>query len=66
MPQSLREALDAFRAGGAARLLGEPLHACLTKLKESELRRYETWCAHTAHDPGRVTAWEQREYFRAY
>ncbi|MER7779689.1 glutamine synthetase family protein [Streptomyces sp. NPDC096191] len=66
VPQQLREALDAFRAGRAAHLLGEPLAACLTKLKESELRRYEAWCTQTAPTPGRVTEWEQREYFGAY
>ncbi|MZE42580.1 glutamine synthetase, partial [Streptomyces coelicoflavus] len=62
----LREALDAFRAGRAARLLGEPLAACLAKLKESELRRYEAWCLQAPPTPGRVSDWEQREYFGAY
>ncbi|AQS65678.1 glutamine synthetase family protein [Streptomyces pactum] len=66
VPRHLREALDAFRAGRAAQLLGEPLTACLTKLKESELRRYEAWCLQAAPAPGRVTEWEQREYFGAY
>jgi glutamine synthetase len=66
VPQHLGEALDAFRAGRAARLLGEPLAACLVKLKESELRRYEAWCVQAAPAPGRVTEWEQREYFGAY
>ncbi|MEW1686085.1 glutamine synthetase family protein [Streptomyces sp. NPDC093594] len=66
VPQHLGEALDAFRTGRAARLLGEPLTACLTQLKESELRRYQAWCTHTAPPPGQVTAWEQREYFAAY
>lgn len=66
VPQSLREALDAFRAGRAARLLGEPLAACLAKLKESELNRYEAWCVQAAPVPGQVTEWEQREYFAAY
>jgi glutamine synthetase len=66
VPQRLREALDAFRAGRAAHLLGEPLAACLVKLKESELRRYEAWCGQRAPAPGQVTEWEQREYFGAY
>ncbi|MGF1428706.1 glutamine synthetase [Kitasatospora sp. LaBMicrA B282] len=63
VPQSLREALEAFRAGRAAQLLGAPLAACLAKLKESEVRRYEAWALHTAPAPGQVTEWEQREYF---
>ncbi|WP_089107673.1 glutamine synthetase family protein [Streptomyces hyaluromycini] len=66
VPQSLREALDAFRAGRAADLLGTPLAACLVKLKESELRRYEAWCTHNPPVPGQTTQWEQREYFGAY
>jgi glutamine synthetase len=66
VPQSLREALDAFRAGRADRLLGAPLAACLAKLKDSELRRFEAWCLQAAPTPGRVTEWEQREYFGAY
>ncbi|MFE0795984.1 type I glutamate--ammonia ligase [Streptomyces mutabilis] len=66
VPQSLREALRAFIAGRAGHLLGAPLAACLAKLKESELRRFEGWCAQAAPVPGRVTEWEQREYFGAY
>jgi glutamine synthetase len=66
VPQSLREALDAFRSGRAAQLLGEPLAACMAKLKESELHRYEAWSVQAAPVPGQVTAWEQREYFGAF
>ncbi|MDI3422579.1 type I glutamate--ammonia ligase [Streptomyces luteolus] len=66
VPQSLADALHAFRAGRAAQLLGEPLAACLAKLKESELRRYEAWSLQAAPAPGQVTEWEQREYFGAY
>jgi glutamine synthetase len=66
VPQSLRESLDAFRSGRAAELLGAPLAACLAKLKESELRRYQAWCLQSAPAPGQVTEWEQREYFGAY
>ncbi|MEW2452291.1 glutamine synthetase family protein [Streptomyces parvulus] len=66
VPQHLREALDAFRTGRAARLLGDPLTACLAKLKESELRRFEAWCHTDPPAPGQVTEWEQREYFGAY
>ncbi|QES39587.1 glutamine synthetase [Streptomyces venezuelae] len=66
VPQSLGEALAAFTAGRADQLLGRPLATCLTRLKESELRRYETWCATTGTSPDQVTAWEQREYFEAY
>jgi len=65
VPQSLREALDAFTAGRAEQLLG-PLAACLAKLKDSELRRFEAWCVQAAPTPGQVTEWEQREYFGAY
>ncbi|MEU6393879.1 glutamine synthetase family protein [Streptomyces sp. NPDC046939] len=66
VPQSLRQSLEAFRAGRAAQLLGTPLTACLTKLKESEVSRYETWCAQNSSRPDRTTQWEQREYFGAY
>ncbi|MGW7385617.1 glutamine synthetase family protein [Streptomyces sp. NPDC054794] len=66
VPQSLGEALDAFRAGRAEQVLGAPLAACLAKLKESELSRFEAWCVQAAPAPGRVTEWEQREYFGAY
>jgi glutamine synthetase len=48
VPQSLREALEAFTAGRAARLLGDPLAACLARLKESEVRRYEAWALQAA------------------
>lgn len=66
VPQTLREALRAFTDGRAEQLLGAPLAACLTKLKESELRRYEAWSTQAAPTPGQVTEWEQREYFGAY
>ncbi|AUH39554.1 glutamine synthetase family protein [Streptomyces sp. CMB-StM0423] len=66
VPQSLRESFEAFRAGRAEQLLGAPLTACLTRLKESELDRFETWCAATGAPAGEVTDWEQREYFEAY
>lgn len=66
VPQGLDEALDAFRSGRAARLLGPSLASCLTRLKESELRRYRAWCEQVAPTAGRVTEWEQREYFAAY
>jgi len=66
VPQSLREALEAFTAGRAARLLGDPLAACLARLKESEVRRYEAWTLQAAPVPGQVTEWEQREYFAAF
>ncbi|MFI5765278.1 glutamine synthetase [Streptomyces sp. NPDC051563] len=66
VPQSLREALEAFRAGRAARLLGDPLTAVLAKLKESEVRRYEAWALGASPVPGQVTEWEQREYFAAF
>ncbi|WP_207932963.1 glutamine synthetase family protein [Actinomadura sp. GC306] len=67
LPGSLREALDAFAASGPAEsLFGKPLKTCLTMLKESEVSRFEEWCA--AHRPatGEVTEWEHREYFGAY
>ncbi|MFF4044770.1 glutamine synthetase [Streptomyces sp. NPDC001816] len=66
VPQSLREALEAFRAGRAAAVLGAPLAACLAKLKESEARRYEAWALTHQPVPGRVTEWEQREYFAMF
>ncbi|MFJ9721225.1 glutamine synthetase [Streptomyces sp. NPDC101209] len=66
VPQSLREALAAFTAGRAEQLLGTPLAACLTQLKDSELRRFEAWAVHAAPAPGQVTDWEQREYFGAF
>ncbi|MFD5806506.1 type I glutamate--ammonia ligase [Streptomyces sp. NPDC127020] len=66
VPQGLHEALDAFRTGRAARLLGQPLTACLAKLKESELRRFDAWCLQAAPAAGQVTEWEQREYFGVY
>ncbi|WP_435178448.1 glutamine synthetase [Actinacidiphila sp. bgisy145] len=66
VPQSLAESLAAFRAGRAERLLGDPLKACLVKLKESELRRFTSWCAATGSAGDEVTPWEQREYFEVY
>ncbi len=67
LPTSLREALEAFRAGGRAKeLLGAPLAACLAKLKESEVSRFEEWCAEAQPTAGEVTEWEQREYFRVF
>ncbi|GAB3258712.1 type I glutamate--ammonia ligase [Kineosporia babensis] len=71
LPTSLREALEDFRTSPAARsLLGAPLQACLTKLKESEAERFENWCTAEGLDPGEVTQnvteWEHREYFAAF
>jgi len=67
LPASLREALDAFRASQhVERLLGRSLLRCLTKLKESELTRFETWCAENQYGNDEVTEWEQREYFAVY
>lgn len=66
LPQDLGEALEAFRAGQAAELLGKPLAATLAKLKESELSRYEAWRAAERPADGQVTEWEQREYFEAF
>lgn len=67
LPTSLREALDAFRASSHAReLLGTPLASCLAKLKESEVSRFEAWCARERPPAGEVTEWEQREYFRVF
>lgn len=70
VPQSLAEALEAFRGGqGAEQLLGGPLVACLTKMKESELSRYEAWREKEGPaDDGLadVTEWEQREYFETF
>jgi glutamine synthetase len=67
LPRSLRESLDAFRESSSAEeLLGNPLKACLLKLKESEASRFEAW--HAAERPAgdEVTEWEHREYFGAF
>jgi glutamine synthetase len=67
LPTSLREALDAFRAGDRTEdLLGAPLAACMAKLKGSEVSRFEEWCARERPPAGEVSEWEQREYFRVY
>ena len=66
LPQSLPEALEAFRGGPAVELLGEPLAACLTKVKESEVSRFQAWCAQEQPPAGQVTEWEHREYFETY
>lgn len=66
LPQSLGEALAAFRSGGAEELLGKPLAACLTKLKESEVARFESWLAAQRSTTDEVTEWEQREYFEHF
>ncbi|MFJ6466054.1 glutamine synthetase family protein [Streptomyces sp. NPDC091387] len=69
LPRSLREALDAFRASESAeRLLGAPLKACLTKLKECEADRFDAWSATAPPEAlaGAVTEWEHREYFGAF
>lgn len=66
LPQTLAEALDAFRDGGADDLLGAPLAACLTKIKHSEVTRFAAWCAAQRPPDGQVTEWEQREYFETF
>ncbi|WP_410598292.1 glutamine synthetase family protein [Amycolatopsis sp. lyj-90] len=68
LPGSLRDALESFRGSKAADdLLGTPLAALLTKLKDSELTRFEK-AAGTGEDllDGEVTDWEHREYFDVY
>jgi glutamine synthetase len=71
LPQSLAEALAVFRQGRAAELLGGPLAACLTRLKESEASRFQQWCEREQMLAGQITAgqvteWEHREYFENY
>lgn len=66
VPQSLAEALAVFRDGPAAELLGEPLAACLAKLKQSEVSRFEAWESAARPPRGEVTEWEQREYFENF
>lgn len=66
LPQSLPEALAAFRAGSARDLLGEPLARCLQLLKQSEADRFAAWCARHGSGGAGVTDWEQREYFEAF
>lgn len=64
LPQSLRDALGAFCGSNSTReLLGNPLVLCLTKLKESEISRFEAWCTNEEVPADEVTEWEQREYF---
>ncbi|WP_037268128.1 glutamine synthetase family protein [Kibdelosporangium aridum] len=71
LPTSLREALDAFRESTSAeQLLGAPLKACLTKLKQSEASRFDAW-RKAEHSPAgevtnEVTEWEHREYFGVF
>ncbi|AYY15337.1 glutamine synthetase [Actinobacteria bacterium YIM 96077] len=67
LPTSLREALDAFRTSSRVEeLLGTPLKTCLTKLKESELSRFEEWCAAQRPPADDVTEWEHNEYFGVF
>jgi glutamine synthetase len=67
LPQSLAEALTAFRRSRAAGdLLGPTLAGCLARLKDSELSRFEKWSADTGAVTDGVTEWEQREYFAAF
>jgi glutamine synthetase len=67
LPGSLREALDAFcESSRATELLGTPLKTCLTKLKESEVSRFEAWCAAQRPAVDEVTEWEHREYFAVF
>lgn len=66
LPQSLGEALAAFREGPVEDLLGKPLAACLTKLKESEVARFESWMTSQRPAMDEVTEWEQREYFENF
>lgn len=68
LPGSLADALTAFAASGHyRRVLGDPLHSALTRLKRSEQARYEKWLAGAdATDDGRVSEWEHREYFATY
>jgi glutamine synthetase len=67
LPQSLREALEAFRGSDhIQQLLGGPLTSCLVKLKESEVSRFEAWCLEEQPLAGEVTEWEQREYFGVF
>ena len=66
LPQSLAEAVEVFRTGRAAELLGRPLTSCLLKLKQSEVSRFEEWCAKEQPAEAGVTEWEQREYFENY
>lgn len=66
VPQSLGESLAAFVDGPAAELLGDPLAACLAKLKHSELARFEAWRSGACPPEGEVTEWEQREYFENF
>jgi glutamine synthetase len=66
LPQSLAEALTAFRAGSARHLLGEPLARCLELLKQSEADRFAAWCERRGLGEAGVTDWEQQEYFEAF
>ena len=66
LPQSLRAALAEFRGSQVEELLGTPLWSALTKIKQSEVARFEAWCADEPPTDGEVTEWEQREYFAAF
>ncbi len=68
LPRNLREALDAFAGSTHYRqVLGAPLMECLSKLKLSELARYEEWQARSGPVPaGGASEWEHREYFASY
>jgi glutamine synthetase len=67
LPRSLREALEAFgESSSAGELLGAPLKACLMKLKESEVSRFDAWCARERPSADEVTEWEHREYFGVF
>jgi glutamine synthetase len=66
LPQSLREAVEAFGGSHVEALLGRPLAACLAMLKRSEVARFEAWCADARPTAGEVSEWEHREYFDAF
>jgi glutamine synthetase len=68
LPASLPEAIGAFAASDHyRRVLGDPLHATMLRLKRSELDRYEKWRAEAGtQSDDQVTEWEHREYFATF
>jgi glutamine synthetase len=67
LPLSLRAALDVFRTSDHVReLLGAPLAACLAKIKETEVSRYEAWAVQHQPAADEVSEWEHREYFGVF
>lgn len=68
LPRNLGDALELFGKSEFVRsTLGAALADCLWRLKDSELRRYQDWCAANEYVAGQtVSKWEHDEYFETY